>query len=93
MRVIDVRGPAEWRQGHVAVAVNLPLSELAFRIGELNGEPLALVCGSGYRSTVAASVLERSGFRRLYNVAGGMNAWTEAGLPTIAARGEMTWRT
>lgn len=92
MRVIDVRRADEWRQGHVPGAVNLPLPELALRTGDLNGEPLALVCGSGYRSTVAASVLERSGFRRLYNVAGGMNAWTEAGLPKIAAGGEMTWR-
>lgn len=84
MRVIDVRGPAEWTRGHVDGAVNLPLPELAGRVGELNGRPLAVVCASGYRSTVAASVLERSGFHRLYNVAGGMKAWIESGLPTVA---------
>ena len=81
MRVIDVRGPGEWQQGHVPGAVHLPLPELAFRTGELNGEPLALVCGSGYRSVIAASVLERSGFRSLHNVTGGMRAWKGAGLP------------
>ena len=71
-------------QRHVDGAVNLPLPELAGRVGELNGRPLAVVCASGYRSTVAASVLERSGFHRLYNVAGGMKAWIESGLPKEA---------
>lgn len=84
LRVIDVRGAEEWRLGHVSGAVNLPLPELAFRTGELDGEPLALLCGSGYRSTVAASVLERSGFNQLHNVSGGMKAWKEAGLPTVS---------
>jgi hydroxyacylglutathione hydrolase len=86
VRVVDVRGPGEWHQGHIPGAVHLPLPELALRSGELNGEPLALVCGSGYRSTVAASVLERSGFRRLHNVIGGMRAWRGAGLSTEEAR-------
>ena len=84
VRVVDVRGRNEWDQGHVPGAVHMPLPELALRIGELNGNPLALVCGSGYRSTVAASVLERSGFHRLYNLIGGMKAWAKAGLPTVA---------
>lgn len=85
VRVVDVRGPGEWDGGHIAGAVHLPLAELAGRTGELNGEPLALVCGSGYRSTVAASVLERSGLRGLHNVTGGMTAWKRAGLPTVSA--------
>jgi hydroxyacylglutathione hydrolase len=86
VRIVDVRGPGEWHQGHIPGAVHLPLPELALRSGELNGEPLALVCGSGYRSTVAASVLERSGFRRLHNVIGGMRAWRGAGLSIEEAR-------
>lgn len=82
LRVVDVRGPGEWLQGHVPGAIHMPLPELALRAGELNGEPLALICGSGYRSTVAAGVLERSGFRGIHNVIGGMTAWRGAGLPT-----------
>jgi hydroxyacylglutathione hydrolase len=84
VRVIDLRSSDEWRRGHVPGAVHLPLPELSLRSGELGREPLALVCGSGYRSTVAASVLERAGFRGLHNVTGGMTAWTAAGLPTTS---------
>ena len=43
---------------------------------------MALICGSGYRSTVAASVLARAGFENLINVIGGMTAWERAGLPS-----------
>jgi hydroxyacylglutathione hydrolase len=59
---------------------------LAERAAELRGrEPLAIVCGSGYRSTVAASVLERAGFTDFINMTGGMAAWTRAGLPVTTA--------
>lgn len=84
VRVVDVRTRSEWDGGHVSGALHLPLPELALRSRELNGEPLAVVCGSGYRSTVAASVLARSGFHRLHNVIGGMTAWKGAGLPTVS---------
>jgi len=46
-----------------------------------DGVTLALMCGTGYRSTVAASVLERTGFTNLVNLTGGMAAWQHAGLP------------
>lgn len=84
LRVVDVRGKSEWDRGHIPGADHLPLPELSLRTGELNGEPIALVCGSGYRSTVAASVLERAGFRGLHNVIGGMTAWKGAGLPMVS---------
>jgi hydroxyacylglutathione hydrolase len=60
--------------------------ELAERLDEVpdDGRPLALVCASGYRSTVAASVLERAGRSDLINVTGGMSAWRQAGLPITA---------
>ena len=45
------------------------------------GDGVAVVCGSGYRSTVAASVLQRAGFEHVINVTGGMQAWRKAGLP------------
>ncbi len=83
VQVVDVRGRTEWDRGHIPEAIHLPLAELALRSGELNGKPLALVCGSGYRSTLAAGVLERSGFHHLHNVIGGMTAWKGAGLPTV----------
>jgi hydroxyacylglutathione hydrolase len=59
--------------------------QVAERLDELpdRGRPLAVVCGTGYRSTVAASVLQRQGFDRVLHVAGGMTAWHKAGLPTV----------
>jgi hydroxyacylglutathione hydrolase len=80
--VLDVRNESEWRAGHIDGAANVMGGLLAQRLGEVpRGGPLALVCASGYRSTVAASVLERAGFEALLNLAGGMNAWQHAGLP------------
>jgi hydroxyacylglutathione hydrolase len=46
--------------------------------------PLAVICGSGYRSSVASSLLKRSGYDNVTNVMGGMGAWKAARLPTTA---------
>lgn len=83
-RVIDVRSDGEWAGGHIAQAEHIMGGFIADRAGDLkdgNSAPIALVCGAGYRSTVAASVLERAGIAPVYNVTGGMNAWRAAGLP------------
>jgi hydroxyacylglutathione hydrolase len=83
--VLDVRRPMEWEAGHIAQARHVPLNELAPRAGELEkAAPLAVVCASGYRSSIATSLLERQGFRRLLNVVGGMNAWTALKRQTVA---------
>lgn len=81
MAVIDVRSAEEYRGGHVRGARHIMAGHLADRVGDLpRDRPIALVCGSGYRSTVAASVLERAGFDDVVNIAGGMVAWQQAGL-------------
>ncbi|MGH7571846.1 MAG: MBL fold metallo-hydrolase [Gemmatimonadota bacterium] len=81
--VLDVRSDGEWRGGHIEGAIHVMGGLLQDRLVEVpNGDrPVAVVCGSGYRSTVATSVLERSGFRHVINVTGGMNGWRQAGLP------------
>jgi rhodanese-related sulfurtransferase len=84
--VLDVRGPVEHDERHVPGAVNLPLPELARRIGELDAQrPTAVICASGYRSSAAASLLQRAGFTSLWNVSGGTLAWVAAGLETESA--------
>jgi hydroxyacylglutathione hydrolase len=80
--VLDVRGDDEWESGHIAGAQHIMAGELAVRVDEVPRDgTLALVCGTGYRSTVAASVLERAGRRNVINMTGGMNAWRAARLP------------
>jgi hydroxyacylglutathione hydrolase len=83
MTVLDVRGDGEWSAGHIEGALHVHGGLLEDRLDEVprNGRPLAVICGSGYRSTVAASVLKRAGFEDVRNVPGGMRAWRSAGLP------------
>lgn len=81
--VVDVRSDEEWSNGHVCGAVHVMGGYMPEQAPALaaRGEPLAVICGTGYRSTVAASVLQRAGAREVSNVTGGMTAWTQAGLP------------
>ncbi len=79
LQLLDVRRPGEWQAGHIAQAVSMPLHRLAELAGSLDRErPVAVICASGYRSSIATSVLERMGFRKAINVVGGMNAWNGA---------------
>lgn len=83
--VLDVRSDGEWSEGHVEGALHVHGGLLEDRLDEIprNGRPLAVICGSGYRSTVAASVLKRAGFGDVRNVPGGMRAWKSARLPLV----------
>ena len=82
MSLLDVRQPAEWSGGHAPGAFHITGAELPGRVGEVpDAGPLAVTCSSGYRSSVAASLLARHGRTGLHNVIGGMSAWTAAGHP------------
>ena len=82
--LIDVRTTGEWGTAHIEGAVNLPLSRLAERLGEVPaGRPLIVYCASGYRSAIAASLLRREGVPRVANLVGGLAAWQSAQLETI----------
>ena len=64
-------------------AVNLPLDRLAARLSDVpRDRPLLVHCQSGYRSSIAASLLRGAGYARVTDLAGGMNAWRLAGLPS-----------
>ncbi len=81
-RVLDVRRPREWQASHPEGAVHIPLAELEQRAGELDAAAdWVVVCAGGYRSSIATSLLERAGHRRLINGVGGMDAYRRAGLP------------
>ena len=75
--LLDVRQPKEWAAGHAPGAIFLPGARLPDRLAELDrNAPWAVGCSTGYRSTVAASVLLRAGFTEVANVLGGTTAWT-----------------
>jgi glyoxylase-like metal-dependent hydrolase (beta-lactamase superfamily II)/rhodanese-related sulfurtransferase len=82
--MLDVREPGEWQEGHIAGAVHMPFYTIEARLAELDAaQPSAVICGSGQRSAVAAAMLQRHGFQRLFNVSGGMEAWKQARLPEV----------
>jgi rhodanese-related sulfurtransferase len=85
-RVLDVRRPGEWDSSHYEGAVHVPLHQLAARAGDLDrNAEWTVVCASGFRSSIATSVLERAGFGRVINAAGGMDAYRKAGLPVASS--------
>jgi hydroxyacylglutathione hydrolase len=80
LQIVDVRRPEEFNSGHIADAANLPLAGLEARAASLDASrPTAVICAGGYRSSTAASILQRHGFREVYNIVGGMSAWQQAG--------------
>jgi hydroxyacylglutathione hydrolase len=88
VHVLDVRRASEWDRFHLAGATSIPLAQLSERLRELDPSvEWTVVCASGYRSAIAASLLERAGFPRVRNVGGGMDAYRRAGLPVEAQAG------
>ena len=81
LQLADVRTPREFEQFHVDGAINVPAPEMRTRHGELDPSlPVVAVCGTGHRSSMAASILKQHGFERVMNVAGGMTGYAAAGL-------------
>lgn len=79
--VLDVREDHEWAAGHIDGAVHIPLGDLPTRVGELDPSIRTLVvCHLGGRSARATQWLHAQG-HDVTNVAGGMEAWQQAGRP------------
>ena len=85
VHLLDVRQPTEWTQGHVRGATFITGAELPARLDDVprTGRLLAVACGSGYRSSVSASLITARTNVEAVNVLGGMTAWNAAGYPTI----------
>jgi rhodanese-related sulfurtransferase len=84
--IIDVREPGEFASGHLLDAKNIPLGELAKRIGELDkvkAKSIVVVCQRGARAATAAKTLEQAGFTDVVNLDGGVIAWQSQGLPLV----------
>ena len=74
--VLDVRAPRECSQNRIEGSVNIPLNQLPARLAEVPRDRRVVVhCAAGYRSAIAASLLQQQGFENLADLAGGMQAW------------------
>ncbi len=83
--VLDVRRSAEWDRFHIEHAVHVPLASLEERVPTLDRDAeYAIVCAGGYRSAIAASVLERAGFRKLTAASDGMDGYLSAGHAVVS---------
>ena len=81
LQILDVRSPDEWKKGHIPGAKHIFLPEVPQKSGELsNKKPVAVYCDSGYRASLAASILKKQGFD-VRNVPGSWQAWLNAGYP------------
>ncbi len=82
--VIDVCEAAEFANGHVVGAKNIPLSQLEAKLAgtvKNKSTPLVMVCASGMRSNRAVSIATKLGYEKALSLSGGMGAWREASLP------------
>ena len=78
--LVDVRAPLEFAESHIQGAVNIPAPDLRIRHQELDPDkPTVVICSTGNRSSLAASMLKQYGFKQVHNMAGGMTGYSAAG--------------
>ena len=89
LQIVDVRSASEWQEGHLPGAVHLFLPDLREKAATLDkGKPVAVYCDSGYRASIATSILKQEGFGCVCNVPGSWQAWKKAKFPVEGGGGE-----
>jgi molybdopterin/thiamine biosynthesis adenylyltransferase/rhodanese-related sulfurtransferase len=86
VKVIDVRDPDEYRDGHIDGATNISRGFLEFRVGSAVNDPatpIVLYCQTGLRSVLAAKALKELGYSTVINLQGGYQKWVQSGLPVV----------
>ncbi len=86
--LVDVRDPQEFADGRAVQAKNIPLVELKEKLPtsiKNKKLPVLFICASGVRSIKAAKLAQELGYENAHSVAGGMDAWKKANMPTMAA--------
>lgn len=82
--LLDVRETQEYEGGRVPKAIHIPLSQIERRADELaklSARPIVAYCARGNRSRMAGAALARIGYKEIYHLSGGFQAWKDAGLP------------
>jgi rhodanese-related sulfurtransferase len=83
VQILDVREEREWRDGHIPGSVHMPYHDIHAIPDGIDAErPVAVICASGQRSAVGASLLQSYGARQVLHVVdGGVGTWARAGFP------------
>lgn len=82
--VLDVRTEKEWKEGHIKNSKNIPLGQLDERLDEIDSDKETIVtCQSGYRSSIAASILEKQNIENISVLVGGMSGWNASKLEVV----------
>ena len=82
--VLDVREATEYSGGRIANAKQIPLSQLASKLNDLEKfkeKPIIVACRAGLRSASACRLLKKNSFTQVYQLKGGLAAWQQANLP------------
>jgi rhodanese-related sulfurtransferase len=84
--VVDVRSPTERAVKRIDGSLSVPCQELRERLDDLpHDRPILVYCAGGYRSSLAASLMQRAGIRDVSEIAGGIAAWEAAKMPVMTA--------
>jgi rhodanese-related sulfurtransferase len=84
--ILDIRDGKEYGAGHIAGAINIPLSSFESRVGELEEykeKPIVLVCKMGQHAGTIGRKLKAQGFEQVRRLSGGMAEWTGSNLPVV----------
>ncbi len=82
--ILDVRTVAEFNDGHIEGAINIPVDELSGRLSELDkSKELLVYCRTGNRSATAVSILENAGYTKIFHMHEGISVWIQQGYPVV----------
>ena len=87
--VIDLRSAEAFGRGHIVSARSIPHDELEAKLPSVakdKSKPIVAVCDNGISSTRSVNLLRKQGYESVYGLKGGMNGWTQAGLPVVTGK-------